>query len=58
VVLARQKRRVATALGSRAMTADAFQTDACLWLSLFLLVGIGANAASGSGGPTRWLRSA
>jgi divalent metal cation (Fe/Co/Zn/Cd) transporter len=45
--LARQKRRVATALGSRAMTADAFQTDACFWLSLFLLVGIGANAAFG-----------
>ena len=40
------------------MTADAFQTDACFWLSIFLLVGIGANAASGSGGPTRWLRSA
>jgi divalent metal cation (Fe/Co/Zn/Cd) transporter len=45
--LARQKRRVATALGSRAMRADAFQTDACFWLSLFLLVGIGANAAFG-----------
>jgi divalent metal cation (Fe/Co/Zn/Cd) transporter len=45
--LARQKRRVATALGSRAMTADAFQTDACFWLSLFLLVGIGANAMYG-----------
>ena len=45
--LARQKRRVGTALGSRAMTADAFQTDACFWLSLFLLVGIGANALLG-----------
>jgi divalent metal cation (Fe/Co/Zn/Cd) transporter len=45
--LARQKRRVGTALGSRAMTADAFQTDACFWLSLFLLVGIGANALFG-----------
>ena len=33
--------------GSRAMTADAFQTDACFWLSLFLLVGIGANALFG-----------
>ena len=46
--LARQKRRVGIALGSRAMTADAFQTDACFWLSLFLLVGIGANALFGS----------
>ena len=42
-----QKRRVGTALGSRALTADAFQTDACFWLSLFLLVGIGANALFG-----------
>ena len=45
--LARQKQRVGIALGSRAMTADAFQTDACFWLSLFLLVGIGANALFG-----------
>jgi cation diffusion facilitator family transporter len=45
--LARQKRRVGIALGSRAMTADAFQTDACFWLSLFLLIGIGANALFG-----------
>jgi divalent metal cation (Fe/Co/Zn/Cd) transporter len=46
--LARQKRRVGRALGSRAMTADAFQTDACFWLSVFLLVGIGANAVFGA----------
>jgi divalent metal cation (Fe/Co/Zn/Cd) transporter len=45
--LARAKRRVGMALGSRAMTADAFQTAACFWLSLFLLVGIGANALFG-----------
>ena len=45
--LAQQKRRVGVALGSRAMAADAFQTDACFWLSLFLLVGIGANAILG-----------
>jgi divalent metal cation (Fe/Co/Zn/Cd) transporter len=45
--LAREKRRVGVALGSRAMTADAFQTDACFWLSAFLLVGIGANALFG-----------
>ena len=45
--LARVKHRVGMALGSRAMTADAFQTDACFWLSLFLLVGIGANAVFG-----------
>ena len=46
--LARQKRQVGVALGSRAMTADAFQTDACFWLSAFLLVGIGANALFGA----------
>lgn len=45
--LAREKRHVGIAMGSRAMTADAFQTDACLYLSLFLLVGIGANALFG-----------
>ena len=45
--LARAKRRVAVRLGSRAMGADAFQTEACFWLSVFLLVGIGANAAFG-----------
>jgi divalent metal cation (Fe/Co/Zn/Cd) transporter len=45
--LAREKRRVGVALGSRAMTADAFQTDACFWLSAFLLIGIGANALFG-----------
>ena len=45
--LAREKRRVGIALGSRALDADAFQTDACFWLSLFLLVGIGANALFG-----------
>jgi divalent metal cation (Fe/Co/Zn/Cd) transporter len=46
--LAREKRRVATSLGSRAMHADAFQTDACFWLSLFVLIGIGANALFGA----------
>jgi divalent metal cation (Fe/Co/Zn/Cd) transporter len=45
--LARRKREVGAALGSRAMTADAFQTDACFWLSVFLLIGIGANALFG-----------
>jgi divalent metal cation (Fe/Co/Zn/Cd) transporter len=45
--LARAKRRVGIALGSRAMTADAFQTNACFWLSVTLLVGIGVNAAFG-----------
>ena len=45
--LSREKRRVGIALGSKAMTADAFQTDACFYLSLFLLVGIGANALFG-----------
>ena len=46
--LARQKRRVATALGSRAMAADALQTSACFWLAAFLLLGIGANALFGA----------
>ena len=45
--LARAKRRVGIALGSRAMTADAFQTNACFWLSLVMLVGISLNALFG-----------
>lgn len=45
--LARQKRRAARALGSRALEADAFQTTACWWLSLVVLTGIGLNAMAG-----------
>lgn len=45
--LAHAKHRVAVALGSRAMEADAFQTTACFWLSLITLAGIGLNALAG-----------
>ncbi|MEX0985449.1 MAG: cation transporter [Actinomycetota bacterium] len=45
--LARAKRRVGIALGSRAMEADSFQTEACWWLSLIVLGGVGLNAALG-----------
>jgi len=45
--LAGAKHRVGVQLGSRAMTADAFQTNACFWLSVALLVGIGLNAVFG-----------
>lgn len=45
--LARAKRRVASALESRALVADAFQTSACFWLSLFVLAGIGLNRVFG-----------
>lgn len=45
--LARAKRRVAVALGSKAMEADAFQTTACWWLSLTALVGVGLNGLFG-----------
>lgn len=45
--LARAKRRTAIALGSRAMQADAFQTTACWWLSLAVLVGVGLNTVFG-----------
>ncbi|HUQ78154.1 MAG TPA: cation transporter [Patescibacteria group bacterium] len=45
--LARAKRRTAIALGSRAMQADAFQTTACWWLSLAVLVGVGLNTVLG-----------
>lgn len=46
-VLARAKRRLAPALGSRAVEADAAQTNLCALLSVVLLVGLGANAAFG-----------
>lgn len=46
-LLARAKRRVAPALGSRAVEADAAQTSICAWLSAVLLVGLGANALLG-----------
>jgi divalent metal cation (Fe/Co/Zn/Cd) transporter len=46
-VLARRKRRVATALGSRAARADSAQTSACAWLSAVVLAGLAANAALG-----------
>lgn len=45
--LARAKRRLAAALGSRALEADAFQTTACWWLSVITLAGVGVNAAFG-----------
>jgi divalent metal cation (Fe/Co/Zn/Cd) transporter len=46
-LLARAKRRIAPVLGSRAIEADASQTDICAWLSGVLLVGLGANALLG-----------
>jgi divalent metal cation (Fe/Co/Zn/Cd) transporter len=45
--LARAKQRVAQALGSEAMGADAFQTTACWWLSLSALTGVGLNGLFG-----------
>ncbi len=45
--LAREKRRTARALKSRALEADSFQTTACWWLGVVVLVGIGLNALFG-----------
>lgn len=45
--LAKAKRATARDLGSRALQADAFQTTACWWLSIIVLVGIGLNALFG-----------
>lgn len=42
-VLARAKRRVAAQLSSCALTAEARQTDICMYLSALLLVGLAAN---------------
>ena len=46
-VLARAKRRVATGLSSRALAAEAMQTDVCAWLSAILLGGLVLRAAFG-----------
>ncbi len=45
--LARTKRQVASALQSRALETDAFQTTACWWLSMVTLAGTGLNALLG-----------
>ena len=46
-LLSRAKRKVATALGSAAMHADAKQTDFCVYLSAILLGGLLLNALFG-----------
>jgi divalent metal cation (Fe/Co/Zn/Cd) transporter len=43
-ILSRAKRRVGSELGSRAMEADARQTDFCVYLSAILLAGLLLNA--------------
>jgi divalent metal cation (Fe/Co/Zn/Cd) transporter len=45
--LARAKRQTGEALHSRALIADARQTQACWYLSVTALIGLGANAAFG-----------
>ncbi len=46
-LLAREKRRVAAALGSRALETDALQATLCMYLSAILLAGLVLNAALG-----------
>jgi divalent metal cation (Fe/Co/Zn/Cd) transporter len=46
-LLARAKRRVAAAIGSKALDADATQTALCTWLSAILLGGLVLNATLG-----------
>jgi divalent metal cation (Fe/Co/Zn/Cd) transporter len=46
-LLARAKRQVAAQLASRALTAEARQTQICTYLSAILLGGLGLNAAFG-----------
>lgn len=46
-LLSRAKRRVGAELGSRAMKADARQTDFCVYLSAILVVGLLLNATLG-----------
>jgi divalent metal cation (Fe/Co/Zn/Cd) transporter len=46
-MLARAKRRVARAMTSAALEAEATQTHICAWLSAILLAGLGLNAVLG-----------
>lgn len=46
-LLARAKRKIAVSLGSRALRADATQTDLCAYLSAITLAGLALNAAVG-----------
>ena len=46
-LLSRAKKRVGAELASRAMKADAKQTDFCFYLSVILLVGLVVNATLG-----------
>ena len=46
-VLARAKRRVAVALGSRALEAEAMQTSICAYLSVIALAGVALNTFVG-----------
>ena len=46
-LLARRKRAVAVALGSRALVADAAQADLCMYLSAIVLGGLMLNALLG-----------
>ncbi len=46
-LLARAKRKVASAIQSRALVADSRQTDLCAYLSAILLGGLGLNALLG-----------
>jgi len=47
-LLARRKLALANQLGSRSMRADAAESAACLWLSLVVVVGQGAELAIGA----------
>lgn len=46
-LFARAKRKVARAMSSRALEADATQTSLCAYLSLIALVGVALNAIAG-----------
>lgn len=46
-ILARAKRRVARAMTSRALEADAMQTSLCAYLSVIALAGVALNATLG-----------
>jgi hypothetical protein len=52
-LLAYAKRRLGNQLHSAATVKEAEQTQLCAYLSIALLLGLGANALAVGGGPTR-----
>jgi divalent metal cation (Fe/Co/Zn/Cd) transporter len=55
-ILAYAKQHTGKQMGNRALVADSKETWVCSYLSLALLIGVGASPCSVGGGPIPWAR--